>query len=122
MKRKTRIININNRSYVWWYNIGNYTYLHISPYNDKTSVITIEFNYDDNGKSQSTEEFAEYIIMNKENTEYCIKTISPKMIALILSYLSPDAFMPRKNTVYNGFNLLSQFRFTVCNIKPGLYW
>lgn len=128
MKRKTRTITVDDKKYVWWCDLGmGYAIIKISPFDDKTSVITIEFPYVSNKNSSETEyeyieEFPEYIIMNKDNKEYCIKIVEPKMVSLILSYLSPENFISRKSINYNGFDLLSQMGFTVCDIKLGWCW
>ena len=44
MKRKVRTITVNGKKYVWWYSICEHeTAVHLSPFEDKTSVISVVF-------------------------------------------------------------------------------
>lgn len=128
MKRKTRTITVNDQQYVWWYRLGGGAIIIFSLINDKTSMITVEFpceyksKYDEGYPEYIIEGFPEYIIMKKDNKEYCVKTIEPKMASLMLSYLSCDAFKSRKNIIYNGYDLLSKMGYIISEVKEGLYW
>lgn len=120
MKRKTRTITVNDRKYVWWYKFGGGAVIYFSPFNDKTSIITVKFPLE--YSNPNMEKFPEYIFMDKDNKLYCVKTIEPKMASLILTYLPDNAFMTRKTIDYNGFDLLSQMGYTIVKIQEGLYF
>lgn len=127
MKRKTRTITIKEKQYVWWYGFGeSCAIIYFSPIDDKTSKITVTFSFENEIKFDEKYPFAskfpEYIIMKKDDKEYCIKTIEPKMASLILSYLSYDAFISRKNVTYDGLDLLSKMGFIISEVKEGLCW
>ncbi|MDE6727073.1 MAG: hypothetical protein K2J80_03915, partial [Oscillospiraceae bacterium] len=79
MNRKTRTITVNDRQYVWWYRLDGGAFIILSPINDKTSMITVEFPCGDKIKYDEYDVvFPEYIIMKKDNKEYCVNTIGPK--------------------------------------------
>lgn len=127
MKRKTRTITVNDQQYVWWNEFGERSaIIYFSPINDKTSKITVEFCFEHKSKYDERFPYAdiypEYVIMKKDNIEYCVKTIEPKMAYLILSYLSYDAFISRKNVTYNGLDLLSKMGYMISEVKEGLCW
>lgn len=121
--RKTRTITVNDRQYVWWYKIRWGAFIYLSPINDKTSIITVEFPCE--GKIKYDEYdvvFPECIIMKKDNKEYCVNTIGPKMASLMLSYLSCNTFKSQKNIIYNGYDLLSKMGYIISEVKITLYW
>lgn len=43
------------------------------------------------------------------------------MVSLLLSLLSNDAFIPKNNTVYNGFDLFTDNGFETIEVKMGKY-
>lgn len=126
MKRKTRTITVNDKKYVWWYSLGaGLADINLSPINDKTSVITVNFLCDN---MEITDECEKYIGIGKY-PEYVtidsvgdIKTISPAMASFILSHLKSDDFVTRKYITYNGFDLLTEWGFRVSKITDGIYW
>lgn len=126
MKRKTRTITVNDKKYVWWYSIGaGLAEINLSPINDKTSVITVNFLCDN---TEITDECEKYIGIGKF-PEYVtidnigdIKTISPAMASFMISHLKSDDFVTRKHITYNGFDLLSKWGFRVSKITDGIYW
>lgn len=127
MKRKTRTITVNNQQYIWWYDFGEKcAIIYFSPINDKTSKITVEFRFEYKSKYDENDSFIdifpEYVIIKKDDKEYYIKTIAPKMASLLLSYLSYNAFISRKNITYDGLELLSKMGYTISEIKEGWYW
>lgn len=118
MKRKTRTITVNDEKFVWWYKIGNITEIKLSPISDKTSIITVTFPC----KCNYIEEYVFSITMTKEDEEYCIIVIEPQMAGLLLSYLSEHKmFITRRNTYINGFDLLFQMGYSICEVKNG-FW
>lgn len=119
MNRKTRTITVNGIQYLWWYRLDGGAIIILSPINDKTSMITVEFPCEYYSKYDVV--FPEYIIMKKDNKEYCVKTLEPKMASLMLSYLS-DAFKSRKNIIYNGYDLLSKMGYIISEVKNRWYW
>lgn len=82
-------------------------------------MLTVEFPCEYYSKYDVV--FPEYIIMKKDNKEYCVKTLEPKMAGLMLSYLS-DAFKSRKNIIYNGYDLLSKMGYIISEVKNRWYW
>ena len=127
MKRKTRTITVNEHRYVWRCKFGtNAAAVVISPTNDKTSTVTIDISArtdsDKYNEDHLSADFIEYITMQKENEEYRVKTISPKMTALILNYLPESAFEHRKNNVYNISDLIAGMGYSVKKTETGKYW
>lgn len=125
MKRKTRTITVNSGKYVWWYNLGaGLAEINLSPIGDKTSVITVNFLCNDTEIADECEKYIgigkypEYVTIQQSD----IKTISPAMAAFILSHLNTDDFVKRKHLTYSGFDLLSEWGFTVSKITDGIYW
>lgn len=44
MKRKVRTISVNKQKFAWWYSIGTHiTEVYLSPFEDKTSKVTVVF-------------------------------------------------------------------------------
>ena len=66
--------------------------------------------------------FPEYISIQKDDENYCIKTIEPHMVNLMLTILSDNAFESRKNIVYNGQELLTETGYAIADIRMGMYW
>ncbi|MDE5763916.1 MAG: hypothetical protein K2I00_03015 [Ruminococcus sp.] len=129
MKRKTRTITVNDNKYVWWYRVGaGLAEINLSPVNDKTSVITVNFLCDNAEITDKYEKYIgigkypEYITVQKDYSLCDIKTVSPKMAAFILSHLKSDDFVARKYISYNGFDLLEEWGFVVNKITDGIYW
>ncbi|MDE6834893.1 MAG: hypothetical protein K2J39_11720 [Ruminococcus sp.] len=126
MKRKPRIITVNDRKYAWWYGLGaGIAQINLSPVNDKTSVITVNFLCDN---EEITDESEKYVGIGKYPAYITIdsmgdiKTISPAMTAFMLSHLKSDDFVTRKHITYSGFDLLAEWGFTVNEITYGIYW
>lgn len=100
----------------------------LSPADDKTSVITVNFLCGDTEITDECEryigigKYPEYVTIQKDNSVCSIKTVSPKMTAFILSHLKSDDFVKRKHIIYNGFDLLSEWGFSVSKITDGIYW
>ena len=61
-------------------------------------------------------------LIQKDDENYCIKTIEPRMVNLMLSILSDNAFVTRKNIVYNGQELLTETGYAITDIMMGMYW
>ena len=126
MKRKPRIITVNDRKYAWWYGLGGgIAQINLSPFNDKTSVITVNFLCDteeitdESEKYVGIEKYPEYITIDSMGD---IKTISPAMAGFMLSHLKSDNFVTRKHITYSGFDLLAEWGFTVNEITYGFLW
>ena len=124
LKRKTRTITIDNQQYIWWYELGAETTINLSPINDKTSIISIYFPLDTIHKYEHPifDIYNETVIMKKDNEEYCLKIISPKMVALIISNLSFNEFTTRRHVFYNGFDLLLKWNFIISDVVTGVCW
>lgn len=124
LKRKTRTITIDNQQYIWWYELGAETTINLSPINDKTSIISIYFPLDTIHKHEHPifDIYNETVIMKKDNEEYCLKIISPKMVALIISNLSFNEFTTRRHVFYNGFDLLLKWNYIISDVVTGVCW
>lgn len=125
MKRKTRTITVNGNKYVWWYSLGaGLAEINLSPADDKTSVITVNFWCDNTEITDKCEKYIgigkypKYVTIQKND----IKTISPAMTAFILSHLKSDNFISRKHITYSGLDLLAEWGFFVDKITDGIYW
>ncbi len=119
MKLKTRTITVNGKKYVWWWDIINYTTsLFLSPEGDKTSTVSVDFT--DECKNG---EFNMSVVLKKNGAERTVKIVEPAMSGLVLPYLQEqETFIPRKNIVINGVELLEKMGYEVVEIKKGLYW
>lgn len=129
MKRKTRTITVNDSKYVWWYSLGaGLAEINLSPINDKTSVITVNFLCDNMEITDKCEKFIgigkypEYVTIQKDDSVCDIKTIAPAMAAFMISHLKSDDFVTRKHITYSGFDLLEEWGFSVNKITDGIYW
>lgn len=145
MKRKVRTISVNKQKFVWWYAIGTHiTKVYLSPYEDKTSKVTIAFpdvisslygqynesivvskeDYISLGLCRGFDLYNESIVISKGEIACCIKIVAPKMARLLLEYFTKqkDIFVTHKNTVLNGYDLFSQMGYHIIEIKKGQYW
>lgn len=129
MKRKTRTITVNDKKYVWWYRLGaGLAEINLSPINDKTSVITVNFLCDNTEITDECEKYIgigkypKYVTIQKDNSVCDIKTISPAMASFMISHLKSDDFVARKHITYSGFDLLEEWGFSVNKITDGIYW
>ena len=140
MKRKVRTISLNNQKFVWWYGISEYvTTVNISPFHDKTSIISIKFPdintcFDSGAYNESTiislgwqmylGTYNESVVISKDDTQYCVKIVEPKMVGLLLSYFIArnDLFVTRKTNVLNGYDVLLRMGYQVVEVKKGVYW
>ena len=117
MKRKTRTITVNNKKYVWWWNVYyDATSLFLSPEGDKTSTISVDFT-----DKCSNGEFNMSVVVRKDGTEKTVKIVEPAMAGLVLPYLH-ETFTPRKYIVIDGSELLEKMGYEVVGIKKGLSW
>lgn len=119
MKRKTRTITVNGKRYVWWNGfINNTTSLFLSPEGDKTSTISVDFT-----DVLHDGQFNMSVVIKKDDTERTVKIVEPAMSGLLLPYLQEqEAFIPRKNIVMDGVELLEKMGYEVIEIEKGLYW
>lgn len=128
LKRKTRTITVNHQQYVWWYTFhDNMASVIISPVHDKTAAITIQFaNKSFPFQSDDTPiaigYFPEYITIEKDHEAECLKTLSPRMVNLILNHVSADSFKCRNHIVYDAFDFIADMGYTVTDMKTGIYW
>ncbi|MDE6780901.1 MAG: hypothetical protein K2J40_05520, partial [Ruminococcus sp.] len=94
------------------------TSLFLSPEGDKTSTVSVDFT--DNCISG---EFNMGVIVRKDGTEKCVKIVEPAMVGLVLPYLQEQGtFIPRKNIVIDGIELLEKMGYEIIGIKKGLSW
>ena len=124
MEKKFRVLTVNGKQYAWWHTHrdGNVTIM-LSPLNDKNTVIKVEFNIIDYSVGKLFMEFPAYIIMNKNNQVERVKTLDPKMAGLLLEYLSEqDKFIVRNIVTIDGYELLSEMGYHICEIQNGMDW
>ncbi|MDE5569407.1 MAG: hypothetical protein K2I82_01985, partial [Ruminococcus sp.] len=128
MKRKTRTITVNNMKYVWWYHLGGgLAEINLSPVNDKTSVITVNFLSNNINIIDECEryigigKYPKYVEIQKDNSVCDIKTVSPAMASFMILHLKQDDFVARKHITYSGFDLLTEWGFSVNKITYGIY-
>ncbi|MFG6370105.1 MAG: hypothetical protein K1W16_17130 [Lachnospiraceae bacterium] len=145
MKKKARTIFVNKQKFVWWYTIDiHITKIYLSPFEDKTSKIIVDFpdkipslygQYNESivvskedyiclGLSRGFDLHNEKIVLSKGEITCCIKIVAPKMAGLLLDYFTKqeNPFVPRKIVVLNGYDLLSSMGYQMIEIKKGLYW
>ncbi len=120
MKRKTRKITINDKQYLWWYNLGqSCAVIQISPINDKTSVVEINFDYEYK-EHEYYDEYPQYLVVSKDNIKKSVKITEPKMVSILISALSDSAFISRKRFSYSGFDLLLRSGFKIISVEAGI--
>lgn len=123
MKKNRRIITVNESRYVWWYGISpGLTIVTISPFEDKTSRVRVEF--------QDTEHDCDYIYcftfpltieLKKDEEQHYLKLIEPKMAAFLTEYLSQrELFKTRKQIILNGNRLLTDMGYEIIRIENGV--
>lgn len=119
MERKTRTVTVDNKRYVWWWGVGNYTTsLFLSPEEDKTSTISVDFT-----DKCIDGEFNLAVTIRKGDTEKDVTILEPAMSGLLLPYIQEQGiFVTRKNIVMNGVELLEKMGYEVIGIKKGLCW
>ncbi|MCI8316224.1 MAG: hypothetical protein HFH74_14545 [Lachnospiraceae bacterium] len=145
MKRKVRTISVNKQKFVWWYTIGAHiTKVYLSPFEDKTSSVTVAFpdvipslygqynesivvskeDYISLGLSRGFDLYNESIVISKGETVCCIKIVAPKMAGLLLEYFTKqkNVFVTRRNVVLDGYDLFLQMGYHIIEIKKGLCW
>lgn len=120
MKRKTRILTVNNRQYAWWYTVGGGAEIYLSPKLDKTAMIAVNFR--DTKEHPHLEYFPEELLLQKDGEEQWMKTVSPKMAAFLLEILTEKAFESRRKLSLDGFAFLEKMEYRVLEIKDGLCW
>ena len=55
--------------------------------------------------------------------KYRVKTLDPKMAGMLLEYLSDcNGFVSKHIIVLDGFKVLSDMGYHICNIEAGLDW
>lgn len=126
MKRRTRTITVDNKQYVWWYTFSeNTASIILSPAHDKTSTVTVSFTVDShivNNEMIAVGHFPEYLSLQRDNENHCLKTVGPRMVNLMLTILSDNAFESGKNVIYNGQELLTETGYVITDIRMGRYW
>ncbi len=120
MKKKYRVITINENKFVWWYGVSaGMSALTISPFEDKTSRAVIEFR--DSGHNYKYDIiFPLYFELEKDGERRGLKTIEPGMAALLAMYLSQmEMFKTRKQLILNGYELLADMGYNIIRIENG---
>ena len=123
MKKNRRTITVDGNRYVWWYGVGaGLCVVAISPFEDKTSKICIEF--------QDTEcdcdygycfTFPLYVELEKDREQRRLKLIQSGMAALLTMYLSQrERFKTRKEITLDGYELLTDMGYNIIGIENGV--
>ncbi len=120
MKKKFRVITINENKFVWWYGVSaGMSALTISPFEDKTSRAVIEFR-NSGHKYKYDIIFPLYFELEKDGERRGLKTIEPGMAALLAMYLSQmEMFKTRKQIILNGYDLLADMGYNIIRIENG---
>ncbi len=120
MKKKYRVITVNEKKYVWWYSIGaGLSTVTISPFEDKTSKVNVEFR-DTEHKYKFDIVFPLYLELKRNGEQRGLKTIESGMAALLAVYLSQRKFFEtRKYITLNGYQLLKDMGFDIIRIENG---
>ncbi|MBR1527897.1 MAG: hypothetical protein IJ642_01195 [Oscillospiraceae bacterium] len=119
MRRKIRIITVNHQKYAWWFNFSHGIKLHLSPAEDKTSVITVCFPCEISDQFYTV--FPLFLTMRKKEHFCRIKIIEPRMTALLLADLQ-NHFQTRKFISLNGFDLLAEMGWHILKIENVSDW
>lgn len=119
MKRKKRTVTVNGKRYVWWNGfINDTTSLFLSPEGDKTSTISVNFT-----DELHSGQFNMSVVIKKDGTERTVKIVEPAISGLLLPYLQEQGtFVPRKNIILDGVELLKQMGYEVIKTEKGLTW
>ena len=127
VKRKTRTIIVNNNKYVWWCKFyDKKSAIIISPIQDKTAMITIEFSSNisclEHDDIHAIGNYPEYLTIKKDGIECRIKTIEPKMVSMMLNQLTDTVFQSRQNAIIDGIKTVIDIGYSITKIEMGVYW
>ena len=125
MKKKTRTIVISDCKYVWWHKIKEDLLIIVSPFNDKTSTVSISFpckHNNDNLPQAAIGSIPERIILQNNDINEAIEVLSPKLISILIEHLSSAVFNPHSDKQFNGIDLLKNLGYTITDIKYRMYW
>lgn len=125
MKKKIRTIVISDCKYVWWYKIQEDLIIVVSPFNDKTSTVSISFpcnHNNDNLPQAATGAIPAKILLRKNDIDKTFEVLSPKLVSVLIEYLSSSAFNTHCDRQFNGIGLLNNMGYTITDIKYRMYW
>lgn len=123
MKKNRRAIIVAGNNYVWWYRVGaGLCAVTISPFDDKTSRVRIEFQDTEcDGDYGYSFTFPLYVELEKGGEQHRLKLIGPGMAALLTLYLSHrELFKVRKEIILNGYELLADMGYNIIRIENGV--
>ena len=122
MKKNRRNITVGGNKYVWWYRIdAGLCVITVSPFEDKTSKIHIEFKDTkcdcDYGYCFT---FPLYVELEKDGEQSRLKLIEPGMAALLITSLFQRAlFQTRKEITLHGYEQLADMGYSIIRIENG---
>ena len=62
------------------------------------------------------------MIMKKNDAKETLEILSPKLISMMIEYLSAEMFVTHSNKSYNGLELLRGMGYSILDIKFKMYW
>ena len=124
MKKKVRSIVVSDHKYVWWYKIQKNLSVIVSPFSDKTATISIAFpcKFNNNIAQAAIGTIPYQMIMKKNDAKETLEILSPKLISMMIEYLSAEMFVTHSNKSYNGLELLRGMGYSILDIKFKMYW
>lgn len=123
MKKNRRKITVDGNKYVWWYRIDpGLCVVTVSPFEDKTSKIRIEFKDTtcdcDYGYCFT---FPLYVELEKDREQSRLKLIEPGMATLLVTCLfQRELFQTRKEITLHGYELLADMGYDIIRIENGV--
>lgn len=123
MKKNRRTITVDGNKYVWWYRIdAGLCVVTVSPFEDKTSKIHIEFKDTkcdcDYGYCFT---FPLYVELEKDREQSHLKLIEPGMATLLVTCLfQRELFQTRKEITLHGYELLADMGYDIIRIEKGV--
>ena len=123
MQKNRRTITVDGKKYVWWYRIdAGLCVVTVSPFEDKTSKIRIEFKDTkcdcDYGYCFT---FPLYVELEKDREQSRFKLIEPGMAALLAACLfQRELFQTRKEITLHGYELLADMGYDIIRIENGI--
>ena len=123
MKKNRRNITVGGNKYVWWYRIdAGLCVITVSPFEDKTSKIHIEFKDTkcdcDYGYCFT---FPLYVELEKDREQSRFKLIEPGMASLLAACLCQrELFQTRKEITLHGYELLADRGYELGDVENGI--
>ena len=97
----------------------NYTTsLFLSPENEKTTVISVDFT-----DKCTDAEFNLAVTIKKDDIEKTVNILNPAMSGLLLPYIQEhEIFVPHKQIIIDGREMLEKMGYEIISFEKGLDW